>query len=98
MQKMPTAKSTRLKILRRIRPPINSDIKLRPSDPVAAAHDRLGPAVRQHDVELRRSDHEVHMRRAAVAAGALELLLGHRLAALQRELVRRSERDVARGV
>ena len=50
------------------------------------------------DVELAGSDHEVDVRRAAVAAGALELLVAHRLAAVERELVGGAERDVARRV
>src|SRR5262245_19357343 len=65
--------------------------------PLALAHHRLGDAVGPHavDVELGGSDHEVDVRRAPVPAGCLELAVVHRLAAVEGELVRGAERDVA---
>ena len=49
-------------------------------------------------VELAAADHEVDVDAASVAAAALELVVGHLLPAVERELVGRTERDVARGV
>src|SRR5438552_4951917 len=68
--------------------------------PFAAPHERLdGAAVEDAvHVEVRRADHEVDVHDAPVAAGALELVIAQCVTRPQRELVRRPERYVARGV
>src|SRR4029453_14022130 len=49
-------------------------------------------------VELIRPDHEVDVHGASIAARSLELLVVHRFASVQRELVCRPERCMACGV
>src|SRR5207248_2311301 len=56
------------------------------------------PAPNPIDIDLARSDHEVDVNRAAVAACTLERVIVHGLCAGHRELVRSAERGVAGGV